>query len=83
MKNLTKIQAMKELEKLGLSFTANVIMTGCSKPTYKMNKILKLIRNGHDVRHAQFETCAIVVDGNQISFYELDNMSVDNIRNTA
>jgi hypothetical protein len=59
----TKIQAMKALEKAGMSFTANVIMNGCGKPTTKMNTLLDLMAAGHDVRHAPHETCAVVIDG--------------------
>jgi hypothetical protein len=69
---MTKIQAMNAMEKVGLSFTANVIMNGCGKPATKMRTILKLIESGHDVRRAPFDTCALIVDGELISFGALD-----------
>ena len=71
---LTKIQAMRALEEKGLNFTANIIMNGCSSPTRKMNKILKLIEMGHDVRQAQVETCAMVIDGKFVWFGDLAKM---------
>ncbi len=80
---MTKIQAMKAMEAKGLSFTANVLMNGCSKPTAKMKTILKLIDMGHEVRHAPFETCAVVVDGVYVSFSRLGtelNALVDGIQ---
>lgn len=67
----TKIEAMKKLEAAGLSFTANVIMTGCSKPTTTMNAILKLISLGHNVRQAQFDCYTMVVDGEALSFSQI------------
>ena len=70
---MTKIQAMIELEKQGLSFTANVIMNGCGKPTTKMVAILELINMGYDVSHAPYETCAIIVNGKFLWFSTLDN----------
>jgi hypothetical protein len=73
---MTKIQAMREMEKAGLSFTANVIMNGCGKPTKKMTTILALIAKGHEVRQAQFETCALVIDGNFTWFSALDTMEI-------
>jgi hypothetical protein len=73
--SMTKIQAMQALEKAGLSFTANVIMNGCDKPTLKMKTILNLIQAGHDVRHAPQETLAIIIDGEFTWISKLDLIS--------
>lgn len=59
---MTKIQAMKALEAKGLGFTANVIMNGCGKPATKMRTLVKLIEAGVEVRHAPYETCAVVIE---------------------
>lgn len=72
MKKLTKIEAMRAMEKAGLSFTANVLMNGCSKPTAKICTILKLIEMGYAVSHAPFETCAVNVSGVYVSFGRLN-----------
>lgn len=73
---MTKIQAMRKMEEKGLSFTANVIMNGCGKPTKKMTTILALLDAGHDVRQAQFETCAVIIDGAFTWLGALDEMVV-------
>jgi hypothetical protein len=70
---MTKIQAMKELEKAGMSFTANVIMNGCGKPTKKMQTLVELIRAGHDVRHAQFDCYTVIINGADVTLGHLDS----------
>lgn len=72
----TKIKLMRELEKRGLSFTANVILNGCGKPVTKMKKIVALLDAGHSVYHAPFETCALVIDGEFTWLGALDTMVV-------
>ncbi len=68
----TKIQAMRALEKSGLSFTANVIMNGCGKPTTKMNTLCDLLERGYEIRQAQFDTMTVVVSNVMITLGKLD-----------
>lgn len=58
-----KIELMKKLEANGLSFTANVILTGCGKPVTKMKTLSDLIDRGYEIRPAQFETTQVVITG--------------------
>jgi hypothetical protein len=72
---MTKRETIRELEAKGFSFTVNVIMNGCGKPATKLKNLLKLVNTGHNVRHAQFETCAVIVDGEMQWFSALDDIS--------
>ena len=53
----------KVLRSAGLGFTFNVIMTSCAKPKRKVKNLIRLLEEGKEVRHAQFDISTIVVDG--------------------
>jgi len=52
-------------------FTANVILNGCSNPTKKLKGLYNLAKADR-VRHAQFDTYSVVIDGRQVSISELE-----------
>lgn len=76
----TKAALMNEMERSGLSFTANVIMNGCSKPVTKMKTVCELLRRGIDVRPVGFSCYSLLVDNHHISFSDLDR-GADHIQN--
>jgi len=70
----THTQIVQELEAKGFSFTVNVIQTGYGRPKTKIRNLHRLLDMGYDVRHVQFETCEIIVDGDFKWLGALDNI---------
>jgi len=68
-------EADQFLRPLGLGFTMNVIMVSCGKPKTKVKNLIKLVKDGHEVRHAQFQTYTIVVDNKAYDLSWLDKPS--------
>jgi len=70
----THTQIVQELEAKGFSFTVNVIQNGSGMPKTKIRNLHRLLDMGYHVRHAQFETSAIIVDGDFKWLSALDNI---------
>ena len=47
----------------GVSFLANVIVNGCSKPTTKLRNLKRLLDAGHSVQMQQFAMFYLTIDG--------------------
>ena len=65
MANGTKIAMYAEAQKLSNDngFIANVILTQHSNPTAKLRGLVKLLKEGHEVRTGQFSIDTLVIDG--------------------
>ena len=70
---MNKQNLISFLEAKGLSFTVNVITSGCSKPVTKMRTIVDLLNEGHDVRQSFYDTMSILVDGWEVDLIVLND----------
>lgn len=59
----TKVELLREADRLGASFLANVIFTGCGHPAKKLAGLVKLLNAGHQVSTQQFEMFKLCIDG--------------------
>jgi hypothetical protein len=57
------------------AFVANVILTQHSKPATKLRNVLYLLQSGRSVRTAQFSLDVLLVDGQQVSWDALNNLT--------
>jgi len=59
----TKVELLREADRLGASFLANVIFTGCGHPAKKLAGLVALLRAGHEVNCQQFDMYKLSIDG--------------------
>lgn len=59
----TKVELLREADRLGASFLANVIFTGCGHPAKKLAGLVELLNAGHQVSTQQFEMFKLCIDG--------------------
>ena len=69
---MTKDEMCQEAEERGAGFLANVISCSHGKPFTKLAGLVVLLRDGHEVRTAQFSMDALVIDGERAEWAALD-----------
>jgi hypothetical protein len=60
---MTKAEMCQEAEERGAGFIANVISCQHRRPFTKLAGLVALLRDGHEVRTAQFGMDVLVIDG--------------------
>jgi hypothetical protein len=68
---MTKAEMCQEAEERGAGFLANVIACWHGKPFTKLAGLVALLRDGHEVRLAQFGMDALMIDGKRAEWAAL------------
>jgi hypothetical protein len=69
---MTKDEMYREAEERGAGFLANVITCWHGKPFTKLAGLVALLRDGHEVRTAQFAMDVLVIDGERTEWAALE-----------
>ena len=69
---MTKDEMYREAADRGAGFLANVISCHHPRAFTKLCGLLALLRNGREVRTAQFSLDVLVIDGERVSWAELE-----------
>jgi hypothetical protein len=69
---MTKDEMYREAEERGAGFLANVITCWHDKPFTKLAGLVALLRDGHEVRTAQFAMDVLVIDGERTEWAALE-----------
>ncbi len=69
---MTKAEMYQEACDRGAGFLANVIWAQHRKPFTKLCGLTALLREGREVRTAQFSLDVLVIDGERVSWAELE-----------
>jgi hypothetical protein len=69
---MTKAEMCQEAEERGEGFLANVIACWHGKPFTKLAGLVALLRDGHEVRTAQFGMDILVIDGERAEWAALE-----------
>ncbi len=69
---MTKDEMCKEAEERGAGFLANMISCWHGKPFTKLAGLVALLRDGHEVRTAQFGMNVLMIDGEQAEWTALE-----------
>ena len=69
---MTKDEMCQEAEERGAGFLANVISCSHGRPFTKLAGLVALLRDGHEVRTAQFSMDVLMIDGERAEWAALD-----------
>ena len=69
---MTKDEMCQEAEERGAGFLANVISCSHGKPFTKLAGLVALLRNGHEVRTAQFSMDVLMIDDERAEWADLE-----------
>ena len=69
---MTRDEMCQEAEERGAGFLANVISCSHGRPFTKLAGLVALLRDGHEVRTAQFGMNALVIDGKPAEWAALE-----------
>jgi hypothetical protein len=69
---MTKAEMCQEAEERGAGFLANMISCWHGRPFTKLAGLVALLRDGHEVRTAQFGMDALVIDGERAQWAALE-----------
>ena len=72
LRSMTKAEMYREACDRGAGFLANVISCHHPRAFTKLCGLLALLRNGREVRTAQFSLDVLVIDGERVSWAELE-----------
>ncbi len=69
---MTKDEMCQEAEERGAGFLANVISCSHGRPFTKLAGLVALLRDGHEVRTAQFGMDDLIIDGERAEWTALE-----------